>query len=538
MIVFDPQPRPESLPARLQSPFRSAPPHELARRAAALLRAQIHRRGFAELDEPGGGKMFGVLVVAAADGKIGYLCGFSGMLGGRWVVEGFVPPLFELASLDEFWPSGQAELAAIELEHRAALEHAGEARAARELAITRHRDARAQLRASQRERRALRHAARSSGADSEPLDRQSRAEGALLRRFEAEQQVELAALEATLAPLDARVRALAERRAARSQQLFEQLHAAYVVENFRGETRDLRSLFAPDIPPGGAGDCAAPKLLGAARRLGLRPLALAEFWIGAATTRGDREEGEFYPACRGKCGPLLPFMLEGLEVEPAPLYGADSAAIADPRVLFEDAWLIVVDKPSGLLSVPGRHERLRDSVEVRLGARFEPFVVHRLDLDTSGLLLIAKDRQTHAALQKQFALRTIAKRYVAWLEGVVAGEEGRVELALRVDHLDRPRQIHDPIAGKHALSSWQVLERSPTRTRVALVPHTGRTHQLRVHAAHPLGLGVAIVGDRLYGRGGQGGVEAEPRLLLHAETLGFDHPHTGARVELCSPVPF
>ena len=181
---------------------------------------------------------------------------------------------------------------------------------------------------------------------------------------------------------------------------------------------------------------------------------------------------------------------------------------------------------------------MRDSVEVRLGARFEPFVVHRLDLDTSGLLLIAKDRQTHAALQKQFALRTIAKRYVAWLEGVVAGEEGRVELALRVDHLDRPRQIHDPIAGKRALTSWQVLERSPTRTRVALVPHTGRTHQLRVHAAHPLGLGVAIVGDRLYGRGGQGGVEAEPRLLLHAETLGFDHPHTGARVELRSPVPF
>ena len=224
-------------------------------------------------------------------------------------------------------------------------------------------------------------------------------------------------------------------------------------------------------------------------------------------------------------------MLDGLAVEPAPAFGADSAAIPDPAVVFEDEWLVVVDKPSGLLSVPGRHERLRDSVQVRLAARFEPFIVHRLDLDTSGLMLVGKDRETHAALQKQFALRSVHKRYLAWLDGAPERDEGRIELALRVDHDDRPRQIHDPVRGKSALTLWRTLERQRDRTLVALTPLTGRTHQLRVHAAHPLGIGVPIVGDRLYGR-------PDGRLLLHAETLAFDHPRTGARIELRSPAPF
>lgn len=525
MIDFDPQPSPECIPARLDSPFASAPPHELARRAAESLQAEL-----GELTEPGGGKMFGVLVVEAPGGRIGHLRGFSGMLGGRWVVDGFVPPLFDLDSLATFWPAGLAELAELELEHRAAFELAESARHALAAGIAQHRVERAELRDQQRESRQHRHVARSQGAESHALDQQSRAEGAELRRLDAEHRERLAALEGTLAPLDVRERALVAQRAARSQQLFESLHECYAIENIRGEQSSLRSLFAPRVPPGGAGDCAAPKLFAEAFRRGLRPLALAEFWWGPSGTTG-RRAGEFYPACRGKCGPVLPFMLSGLEVEADVLFGADSAAIPDPRVLFEDPWLVVVDKPSGLLSVPGRHERLRDSVMVRLAARFEPFVVHRLDLDTSGLLLVAKDRQTHAALQKQFALRSIHKRYIAWLEGSPARDEGSVELALRVDHEDRPRQIHDPVRGKSALTEWRVLERSATRTRVAMVPHTGRTHQLRVHAAHPLGIGVAIVGDRLYGR-------PDTRLLLHAESLAFDHPHRGTRIELCSPTPF
>jgi len=280
----------------------------------------------------------------------------------------------------------------------------------------------------------------------------------------------------------------------------------------------------------GAGDCAAPKLLAQAYRLGLRPLALAEVWWGAPPLTGGRHAGVFYPACRGKCGGILPHMLGGLDAEPVPLFGAERIADDEPRLVHEDPWLLVVDKPCGLLSVPGRHDQLRDSVSVRLRRRYhQALVVHRLDLDTSGLMLVARDDETHAALQRLFARREIDKRYLAWLDGEVAGDEGRVELPLRVDLDDRPRQIVDPVHGKRAVTDWRVLERAGGRTRVALWPRTGRTHQLRVHAA--VGLGCPIAGDRLYGRGGG-------RLMLHAEALAFTHPRTGARLELTQSAPF
>lgn len=206
--------------------------------------------------------------------------------------------------------------------------------------------------------------------------------------------------------------------------------------------------------------------------------------------------------------------------------------------MWEDDRIVVVDKPVGLLSVPGRSGRLRDSVLTRLHARYPdasgPLLVHRLDLDTSGLLLAAKDQPTHGRLQEMFAKRLVDKRYVAVLDGVVAGDRGTIELALRVDLDDRPRQIYDPIHGKQAITDWQVLDRTSTRTRVALHPRTGRTHQLRVHAAHPRGLGAAIVGDRLYARDAR----EEPRLLLHAEAIAFTHPHTGERIDLSRPAPF
>jgi tRNA pseudouridine32 synthase/23S rRNA pseudouridine746 synthase len=228
-------------------------------------------------------------------------------------------------------------------------------------------------------------------------------------------------------------------------------------------------------------------------------------------------------------------MLDGLPVDDAPSWGDAPLGAEHPRVVFEDRWLVAVDKPCGMLSVPGRHARLRDSVATRLRARWPdatgPMIVHRLDLDTSGLLLAAKDPDTHAALQQRFARREVDKRYIGWLDGVVARDAGVIDLALRVDLDDRPRQIHDPIHGKPARTEFRVTDRTADRTRVALHPRTGRTHQLRVHAAHADGLGAAIVGDRLYGRAGE-------RLLLHAEALGFVHPHTGARVDLVVDAPF
>ncbi len=338
---------------------------------------------------------------------------------------------------------------------------------------------------------------------------------------------------------DAALRALQELRVTRSRELLPMIQDTYRFSNARGDARTLRELFAPAEPPGGAGDCAAPKLIAEAYRQRLLPLALAEVWWGAPPRSGDRRAGSFYPACRSKCAPILAHMLDGLEADPVPLFGAEAIAASEPTPLFEDQQLIVVQKPCGLLSVPGRNPLLQDSVLTRLRARHPdatgPLLVHRLDLDTSGVLLAAKDLATFTTLQRAFATRGIEKRYVAWLDGDVVGDGGVIELPLRVDVDDRPRQIHDPVQGKAAVTAWRVVDRAHGRTRVELAPHTGRTHQLRVHASHPLGLDAPIVGDRLYGRTAP---EPGQRLMLHAESLAFVHPVTGLPVRFISLAPF
>lgn len=455
VTYFEPRPAPDEVPGRLASPFAPGPPPPLARRAAEALQRHLRLGDVAPgfdpgvLDVPGGGKMFGVLVVATEEGCIGYLRGFSGMLGGRWHVEGFAPPLFDPVARDAFWPGGQAELRTLELRH-------------------------ADPRASDAGRAEVEHL-----------------------------------------------------RAERSRQLWRQLTDSYVLPNARGERQSLAALFEPEAPPGGAGDCAAPKLLGWAYAHRLRPLALAEFWWGAPPLQGERRAGAYYPACQAKCGRVLPYMLEGLEVEPAP-----SPTLEAPRVVFEDAWLLVVDKPPGLPCAPGRHAPRRDSVLVRLRREASTLlVVHALDAESSGLLLLAKDSETQAALRRQLARREADLRYTAWVEGSVTGDHGVIELPLRSDLDERLRHRVDPVHGRRAVSEWRVTRRTDTRTRVVLRPRTRHAHQPRVHAAHPLGLGAAIVGDALYGHGGA-------RLLLHAEALTLTHPRTGARLDFESPAPF
>lgn len=457
-------------PARFPSPH--GPAHPLAVAAARDLMTR--------LPQLRDGKMFGVLVVEG-----GYLSAFSGMLDGTWLVEGFAPPAFDLAARDAFWIDGENELRARQAEIDAAAAARAELRARqaaeREALLARHRANRAE-----------RHASRTVESDAE-----SRRDGAEKRELKARHAAEVLP----------DVEALIAARAARSRELLHAIQATYRIP--------LRALFAGE-PAGGAGDCAAPKLLVWAAQLGLKPIALAEFWWGP----GERTHGELYPACRGKCAPILPWLLRDLDAEAAPVFA--STSVADPRVVFEDQWMAVVAKPIGLLSVPGRGDALRDSVLVRMRARWpEAMVVHRLDLDTSGLMLIAKDQETYARLQKMFALRAIDKRYAAWLDGSPAADAGTIELPLRVDLDDRPRQIVDADHGKRAITEWRVVRREGARTRVAFTPRTGRTHQLRVHAAQ--GLGAPIRGDRLYGR-------ADDRLYLHAEALALAHPHTGARI--------
>ncbi len=547
-----PAPVAAELPARFPSPFEPGPPHPLARRAADELIARLRRgevAGEVALHAAGAGKMFGVLVVADGAGQVGYLCGFSGMLDGRWHVDGFVPPLFDALARDQVWPDGEASLRVLD-EALAELTDGAEARHMRDqhaAIILRHARERDAMIAVHHARKNARHAARAAltagdHAALHDLAQASRADTAERRRLDAAHEAELRPPAAAVAALDARTATLTDLRTARSRALWDLLLAGYVVTSARGQRRSLVELFAPVAPPGGAGDCAAPKLLGHALGRGLRPLALAEFWWGAPPVTGGRHHGAFYPACRGKCGPILPHQLDGLDAAAPPVFGNAPIADDEPRTIFEDDWLLVVAKPCGLLSVPGRSGLLRDSVQTRLRQRLPaatgPLVVHRLDLDTSGLLLAAKDLATHAALQRQFARRELHKRYIAWLAGAVAGDRGTIELALRPDLDDRPRQLHDPVHGKAARTDWQVLARTtgPTgdRTRVAFTPHTGRTHQLRLHAAHAAGLAAPIVGDRLYGTD----AAREPRLLLHAEALTFVHPRTGAAITLELPAPF
>jgi tRNA pseudouridine32 synthase/23S rRNA pseudouridine746 synthase len=604
---------PPAPPARFPSPF-DPEPVPLARAAAdelmALLRAGIPGVDMATLAAPGGGKMFGVLVVADRDGRVGTLRAFSGMLGGRWFVDGFAPPLFDPASRDAFWPAAEAELAALLAQHDALTAALAPLEAELAALALRNARARAALRAVHATRKADRAARRAAvpatgapaavpdthatpraptaavpaaavpdthaaavvpdthatprapaaavpdthatprgpaaavPAEAVPdthatllhaLAQESRADTAELRRLDAAHRVVHDALAGRIAALTDERAALEAHRAARSRHFWDRIVDGYTVPDARGVHRPLSSLFAPHVPPGGAGDCAAPKLLAAAYRAGLRPLALAELWWGAPPVTGGRHAGHFYPACRGKCGPILAHMLGGLDADAAPVFGAAPIADDAPCVVYADPWLVIVDKPAGLLSVPGRHAALKDSVLARMRRRYPdasgPLVVHRLDLDTSGLLVIALDDDTHAAMQRLFARREVTKRYVAILAGDVAADRATIELPLRVDLDDRPRQIVDPVHGKPAVTDVQVLDRRAGTTRVALYPRTGRTHQLRVHCAHPAGLAAPILGDRLYGSVAAG------RLHLHAEHLAFTHPRTGqpTAIELAAP---
>jgi len=543
---FEPQPSPDSPAGAFPSPFDELGPHALARQAAEAMQAEL-RAGFvapgiptAMLDGPEGGKMFGVLVVQRPDGQLGFLRSFSGMLAGRWEVEGFVPPLFDREARARVEPAGEAVVKALfaRAEALRTSEELVSLRTAHEAQEARHTQERAAMRARHEEKRRKRHARRAElteRAALHALDQESRGDKAEWRRMEAAQQEEHRALAPRRARLERRLRALERLRWIVCRALMRRLHDTYEVPNARGERRPLRALFAPGEPPSGAADCAAPKLLAQAFTHGLRPLALAEFWWGTPPPSGGRASGAFYAACRDKCGPLLPFMLEGLCVAPPRAFSPPAIVTEDLAVVFEDAWVVVVDKPQGLLSIPGKDTSVTDSVLARLRARYPhatgPLLVHRLDLDTSGLLVAALDPRTHADLQRQFTRREVHKRYVAWVQGHVQGDQGTIDFPMRVDLDDRPRQIHDPVHGKSAVTRWQVLERRAGRTRVAFFPLTGRTHQLRVHAAHPLGLGAPIVGDRLYGH-------PDDRLHLHAESLSFRHPETGQLVSFERPAPF
>lgn len=313
-----------------------------------------------------------------------------------------------------------------------------------------------------------------------------------------------------------------------SARLQEWLFRQYKVCNARGEWSDVYTIFAERglVPPGGTGDCAAPKLLQYAYNHGLTPLETGEFWYGEAREQ-VREQGRFYPACTGKCGPLLSYMMQGLDVEPNPL---DSDYLySEPKIIYSDEAIIVADKPSGMLSVPGRSSR-KSLLDLLAGRFGQAFSCHRLDMDTSGVMVFARTPEAKVCLDGQFAAGEVQKTYRARLEAsptpFLHRRSGTIALPLSSDYYDRPRQIVDYASGKAAITEYEVLEQFPDgEMDILFRPRTGRTHQLRVHAAHPQGLGRPIKGDRLYGSNSPG------RLWLHAASLRFRHPISGEMME-------
>lgn len=529
-------------------------PHPLAIAAANRVRDYLASQP-RWADEISAGKMFGVLIYRRPDGTTDFAAAYSGLLGGRCDWQYFVPPVYDSQQPDGHFRQGEAELDNLTLEIRALDTSPQRCTLAADIArATAERDAelaawRTHCAAAKAQRDLDRRAETESGTTNPEAEaqriRQSQYDKAETRRIRARHEAVLTPLRTRLADIDRRIADLRATRRRKSEALQHWLFEQYVVHNARGEARNLIEVFATTpqgTPPSGAGDCCAPKLLEYAYRNGLTPLHMAEFWVGASPVGEVRHDGQFYPACRGKCLPILTFMLQGLDVDPNPL-ATDTGQ--DIRIIYEDRHLAVIDKPSGLLAVRGREAR--DSVEDtvrRLWHEAEgPMIVHRLDMDTSGLMLIAKDKATHAALAAQFAARSIRKRYIALLDGVVRGDKGQITLPLRPDPLDRPRQVIDHIGGKAAVTDYEILRISDGRTLIALYPHTGRTHQLRLHCAHSEGLGTPIVGDALYGKIGGAlhtNISDNPRqrLCLHAERITFCHPATGEELTFSTPADF
>ena len=518
------------LPKQFTYPFHYTP-HPLCKAAASEVQEYLCSRTewHEELLE---GKMFGVLVVRDCFDELGFLAAFSGNLAGSNSHEYFVPAVYDMLRPDDFFKREEAEISAInrkiaELKSSEDM-HCAEEFLAQEKSYC--DNALKEIKARLAEGKAERNKLRANGTyDEQELILASQRENAEAQRQKRAIKERMEIATTRLAVLQAKIDQLKQQRQQRSAELQMRLFEQFRMLNAMGEERDLCDIFAPtaqQIPPAGAGECAAPKLLQYAYKNGLQPLCMAEFWWGNSPKGEVRQHGTFYPACNGKCKPILGHMLKGLNVEPNPLMGITPP---EPKILWEDNHLVAIDKPSGMLSVRGK-SGVRSAEEWAQERYPEAMIVHRLDQSTSGILVIAKHKEAHEALQKQFISRSVKKSYVALLEGEITHAEGEIRLPLKLDYEHRPRQmVADD--GRAAHTIYKVEGIADGRTRIRFYPITGRTHQLRVHSAHADGLGTPIVGDDIYGTSAE-------RLMLHAETIEFTHPTTGEIISLISKAEF
>ena len=508
------------------------------------------------------GKMFGVLVVERmtedrGGNEIGYLAGYSGQIGGRSDWEGFVPAVFDYLQPDGYFKQHEAEIVGVSKEI-ALLENSEEYSLARQTlnsvkqqAEREMADYKALMQRSKMERNERRQALFEAANKAELEDKmvqESQFQKAELRRIKKRWAAEIALVETDVQKIDKRLATLRQRRHAMSDALQQWLFSQFVLLNAHDERRSLLEIWKNELPPAGAGECCEPRLLQWAFRHRMRPLCIAMFWWGESPKEEVRHHLHFYPACNSKCKPVMGWMLRGLDVESNQLEDEKHQKLT---IIYEDDSICVVNKPAGMLAVRGKSNR--ESVQSMMQERYpdaeNPLIVHRLDMATSGLMVIAKSMEAYRFLQQQFARREVRKRYVAVLSHEENRKKGEITLPLRPDLNDRPRQIVDFVHGKKAETTYEIIGNSCeaagqtlqndaetacetiSKCRINLYPHTGRTHQLRVHCAHADGLNNPIKGDELYGK-------RADRLYLHAEELSFLHPVTHERVTFYAPCPF
>lgn len=552
-ILFNDSIAEHSLPESFTFPFYYQP-HPLCIQAAEQLQQDLldtnpwrHNFGLDPENDRGMviGKMFGVLVVKDQQDKLGFLAAFSGKLADQNILPPFVPPVFDMLTKDSFFSVENKQINDI---NQLIIQHEADPQLIRliDLLADQQQQAEndlAQLRKviieSRKHRKDQREQADLTLAQNNMTAEAYTSLSIELSRQSVQQKFKLAELKQhwatkidhTLQQVDTRqqqINQLKKQRKQLSNQLQKKLFNQYQFLNVLAESKDLNTIFhdAPNhLSPAGAGECAAPKLLQYAFQHQLTPIAMAEFWWGSSPKSEIKQHKNFYPACHSKCRPILAHMLKGMTVDPDPLL-VNTAVNKHIEIVYQDKDLAIINKPAEMLSVAGKN--VTDSVQTRMKLLFPqasgPLIVHRLDMSTSGLMVIALTKDANKALQQQFINRTVIKRYIALVDGKPKGQNGTINLPLRVDLHDRPKQLVCYEHGKQAETYWEVYKYKGARTLLHLYPKTGRTHQLRMHCAHHLGLGLPIVGDDLYGI-------QQDRLHLHAAFIGFNHPTSNAWIE-------
>lgn len=517
-----------ALPDTFTCPFCYAP-HLLSIMAANQVQTYIQSREDWR-EELQNGKMFGVLVVKNSTDEVGFVAAFSGQIQGQNIHEYFVPPVYDLIQENGFFKKEEFEITLInrhieQLQSHEIFEKYETMKKQIELQLS---NEKRQMQCAKEHRDEIR-----KQTDNEvvlqKLIRESQFRKAEYKRLQQKLQQQLNELDVCRCQIQNEIDVACQKRKELSCALQRKIFEHFVFLNALGEEKNAFEIWNGQMPPAGAGECAAPRLLQYAYANQLKPIAMAEFWWGKSPKGEVRRQGSFYKACKLKCEPILQFMLQGLKVEEN-RFAPDFDLSKDVEILFEDEHIIVVNKPIDVLSVPGNipQPSMYQWAKQRCGIAY---VVHRLDMATSGILLIAKTLDDCRALQRQFENHSVQKEYVALLDGVVESDEGEIALPMRPDFDERPIQVVDEENGKVAVTRYKVLERKNGKTKVLFFPQTGRTHQLRVHSAYYKGLNCPIVGDTLYGT-------QSDRLYLHAQKISFKHPVTNELMTITCEAKF